>query len=140
MNIDTKFTTYTEFTQNYSYTSFKCKSIQIYRRKHSRKLIWPGIWSCRSWALSFNTHTQKKKISPQRKTKNTMDFVKLMISTLWKVLFRKSKDKSQTERKIFVNTHLTKDLSQNIQGTLTQTTPLKIGNALVNTWPKKVHR
>ena len=42
----------------------------------------------------------------------------------------KSKDKSQTERKIFADTCLTKDLFQNIQRTLTQTTPLKIGKAL----------
>lgn len=50
-----------------------------------------------------------------------MDFVKFKISTLWKVL-EKSNDKSETERKIFANRHLTKDLLQNIQGILTQTT------------------
>lgn len=55
-----------------------------------------------------------------------MDFTELKISSLSKALFRKSKDKSQTGRKLVANTYLIKDLSQNIQGSLTQITPLNI--------------
>ena len=77
------------------------------------------------WILTRNTKRQSTK-----KTSDTMDFIKLKISALWKTLFRKSKDKSQTGRKMFANTYLIKDLSQNTQRTLTQTTPLKIGNNL----------
>ena len=56
-----------------------------------------------------------------------MDFIKFKISTLWKAIFKKSKYKPQTGRKNFCQHTSNKDSASNMQRTLTQTTPLKIG-------------
>ena len=47
------------------------------------------------------------------KRKNNVDFIKLKISTLWKTLVRKPRDKSHTRRSYFQNTYLIKDLYSN---------------------------